>query len=1101
MADTFKYRAFISYSSRDRDWADWLFNGLETYRLPWKVRGTAGRDGPVPSRLFPIFRDRDELPASADLSTQIETALRESACLVVICSPRSAVSRWVNEEILTFKRLGRHGRIIAIIVDGEPNAADKAGITPEQECFPPGLRFRLGDDGELSTQRVEPVAADAREQGDGKANAKLKVIAGILGINYDALKRREDRRRLVRTLAAASIAAMAVGAASLYTWQQIDSGYLFAESQPVNSTIAVDRTELGARIANLKLRSGKHDLQAWAPDHFADHRLIKIPRQGVATTRFWLEDGFEWAPYTSPAIQSGLILIPGADDTILVHNELTQIIFLSTSSGKIVSKVDTPAGNMRAFLDLELGGDIGRVIVSGFDAERNGPDVLVLRAKSSAEQLWHWQGPASGLEKSDSIAVVAVPQSIGPAALAIAGRDGHVYLLDGRTGSQIANISVSPTPLPSPPQLFVTERDGTPSIAMFYRQADASSDNNTSLHAAFIKLPSGEIVWRHNYGTSWQGVTAPLTIAGAPQVVAWNSRSWQIIDVSTGDSGGAGGLPGPLFGGPVVAAPAPSEEPALIFQFTDPALNMLAVRASDASVLWRGPNNLSPLRQPRLGNSVPRTPDGLLLVNLVDALAAVDPKDGRVRWQIAGHPIDVLVADWNGDGKDEILVGMSGVGLLCLDGEGKTLWTLHMETRDVRPWALVKPKQGGSTSDIVVQRHASFIGVVHGPRVLWEQQATAPMQATPVVVETDAKDEDEHGVGKSAVVEVAQWGGDVSLRAFDSQQGNVLWSAGEAIAVNRGITLADLDGDGQMKIVGLGRRPGVEGLLLLSYRPDTGEVTRSVPVAVAGWLSCAPAVADFRGIGRGDVAFTTWDDRSIVMIDGKSGEILWRYKTGGPNMQGISAGDLDGDGKPDVVALSFDGNAYGLRGSDGSLLWKQPIAGGGWSNPVVAQLEAKGPPQVLVVSGIGRLHVLSAQSGEEIWTPDITGAAKVAGHPIVIDKMILAPLGTAGVVAFDWTTRTEVWRSPAGFPVIASPAVASFGKGKVVVFGAVTGDLFALNLTDGRVIWRDHIVSELIEADPVVTDLDHDGFPDILIAGHDFKLHALRGAGTIGYLR
>ena len=39
--------------------------------------------------------------------------------------------------------------------------------------------------------RAEPIAADARREGDGKENAKLKLIAGLLGIGYDMLKRRE----------------------------------------------------------------------------------------------------------------------------------------------------------------------------------------------------------------------------------------------------------------------------------------------------------------------------------------------------------------------------------------------------------------------------------------------------------------------------------------------------------------------------------------------------------------------------------------------------------------------------------------------------------------------------------------------------------------------------------------------------------------------------------------------------------------------------------------------------------------------------------------------------------------------------------------------
>ena len=193
-AAAFRYRAFISYSHRDAAWADWLHKAVERYRVPRALVGKTTVQGVVPARLTPLFRDREELPAATDLSTVITAALESAAHLVVLCSPRAAQSQWVNEEILAFKRLGRAGRIVAIIVEGEPNSGD-----PATECFPPALKQTL--DG-LPT---EPVAADARESGDGKENAKLKLIAGLLGVGLDDLKRREAQAQRRRTLFAYSL--------------------------------------------------------------------------------------------------------------------------------------------------------------------------------------------------------------------------------------------------------------------------------------------------------------------------------------------------------------------------------------------------------------------------------------------------------------------------------------------------------------------------------------------------------------------------------------------------------------------------------------------------------------------------------------------------------------------------------------------------------------------------------------------------------------------------------------------------------------------------------------------------------------------------------
>lgn len=231
----FKYWAFLSYSHSDQKWGDWLHRALETYRVPRRLIGKQTREGAVPARVFPIFRDREELPVSADLSANINQALRESRSLIVICSPRAARSRWVGEEIRTYKNLGREDRILALIVDGEPNASDgKPGFQPEDECFHEALRFRWSPDGQRSETRTEPIAADARETKDGRENAKLKLLAGLLGLNFDDLKRREQERRIRRLRV---VVAITLALISLFAVLSV-----FALSQKRRAQLALDET-------------------------------------------------------------------------------------------------------------------------------------------------------------------------------------------------------------------------------------------------------------------------------------------------------------------------------------------------------------------------------------------------------------------------------------------------------------------------------------------------------------------------------------------------------------------------------------------------------------------------------------------------------------------------------------------------------------------------------------------------------------------------------------------------------------------------------------------------------------------------------------------
>ena len=179
-----RYKAFMSYCHADETWATWLHKALESYRVPRRLVGTAGSHGPVPARLTPIFRDREELSSGADLSEKIKAALANSESLVVVCSPAAARSRWVNEEIRHFRSLGNEGRIYCVIIDGDPQASD-----PQHECFPPALLEREDH------RPAEPLAADVRKWADGKPLAKLKLAAGLLGVRLDELRQREQQRR------------------------------------------------------------------------------------------------------------------------------------------------------------------------------------------------------------------------------------------------------------------------------------------------------------------------------------------------------------------------------------------------------------------------------------------------------------------------------------------------------------------------------------------------------------------------------------------------------------------------------------------------------------------------------------------------------------------------------------------------------------------------------------------------------------------------------------------------------------------------------------------------------------------------------------------
>ena len=94
----------------------------------------------------------------------------------------------MNERSRLFKSRHPERPVIPLIVGGKPD-------DPERECFPPALKFKLDAKGRVTKKKAELLAADAREECDGKDLALAKVIAGLLGLSSDDVFRRAERER------------------------------------------------------------------------------------------------------------------------------------------------------------------------------------------------------------------------------------------------------------------------------------------------------------------------------------------------------------------------------------------------------------------------------------------------------------------------------------------------------------------------------------------------------------------------------------------------------------------------------------------------------------------------------------------------------------------------------------------------------------------------------------------------------------------------------------------------------------------------------------------------------------------------------------------
>jgi hypothetical protein len=107
----FRYKAFISYShAADGRLAPSLQAALQKFAKPfYKLRAVQ------------IFRDQTDLSANPSLWSVIQNALRQSEFFLLLASPKSTESQWVNREVEYWLEVngGKVDKLFIILTEGE----------------------------------------------------------------------------------------------------------------------------------------------------------------------------------------------------------------------------------------------------------------------------------------------------------------------------------------------------------------------------------------------------------------------------------------------------------------------------------------------------------------------------------------------------------------------------------------------------------------------------------------------------------------------------------------------------------------------------------------------------------------------------------------------------------------------------------------------------------------------------------------------------------------------------------------------------------------------------------------------------------------------
>ncbi len=244
---------------------------------------------------------------------------------------------------------------------------------------------------------------------------------------------------------------------------------------------------------------------------------------------------------------------------------------------------------------------------------------------------------------------------------------------------------------------------------------------------------------------------------------------------------------------------------------------------------------------------------------------------------------------------------------------------------------------------------------------------------------------------------------------------------------------------------------------------DVGEVLKPLWQADIG----AGADDEERIVGAPIVAggrvFAMDAETTVSAFDAKTGQRLWEAElTPDDEDDGHISGGIAYEGGRVFVATGF-AQVIALDAGDGSEIWRQNVGGPLRSAPTVRG------GRVFVVTVDNKLHALDASNGGSLWTH--TGITEVAsllggGSPAVDAGVVVVPYSSGDLVALKVENGRLLWAdSLASVRRSVAAATLSHIRGRPVidrgrVFALSTGGpMVAIDLRTGRRIWDRQIGS------------------------------------------
>ncbi|MCW3044564.1 MAG: hypothetical protein JWL57_2722 [Actinobacteria bacterium] len=345
----------------------------------------------------------------------------------------------------------------------------------------------------------------------------------------------------------------------------------------------------------------------------------------------------------------------------------------------------------------------------------------------------------------------------------------------------------------------------------------------------------------------------------------------------------------------------------------------------------------------------------------------------------------------------------------------------------------------------------------------WPQQTTNAIDSSPAIAPTDGSGAPQIYIG-SGVASAVQAGG---LYSFDTA-GHTRWhinasdNAGPSLSFAATPVIGDINRHNVADITA-----GDLGQTVLSVTAN-GVTNPGWPYLALDSTFSSGALADVNGDGQTDLVVGgdsnpgpqgTHPRGGIVRALTGSGGVLWEYRIDEQVISSPSIGDIDGDGRPDIVFGS--GNYWANHGGsvtsrmvsainiDGTPKpgWPRAIDGFAMASPTLADVNGDGQLDVVMGAwntdgGSGSVYAWDGKTGNEIWAHHNVGNGTVIGQIVTADfngdgaQDLLVPTSN-GAYALDGKTGQQLFSVEPGLSMQNSPLIVDVtGKGQLSIIVA-----------------------------------------------------------------